>query len=1148
MLKKITYLLFIISNFCFSQLSNKHWIPPLHCRDAASVADHYLYISTQETTPFEINITDGAGNPIGNNPYVISASTPLTVDLGFGQNTKMFVGQENVNIVLNNRGVIVEGTKDFYVSFRVRSQNHAEMLVSKGKPGIGTSFRLGHIINESFDNRKSFVASVMATEDNTNITLSDYDPNIIFTTSTGNLSIASQSYNLNAGESIIFTGYSDVGINLDGAIGALITSTKPIAVNSGNALGGIEVGRADFALDQIVSAGQIGDEYIFIEGNGLSNMELPLIVANEDNTEIYINGSVTPGATINAGEYFLVDNSYYQGTTNKNIYVKTSKNVYAYQLLGGGNDTATAGLNFIPPLSCFFQNSVNIPSVNRIGGTNYTADLMVLTYASATLTLNGATIPTSQSQAVLGNTDWVTYRIANVSNNVSIESTGPLAVGVFGYLGSASGFAGYYSGFGSNPEDTDVTICSNETINLFEAITGNPGENGTWTVPAGGTPLNNDVFDPAINTAGEYIYEFTKDCNSTPTTIPVKINVMVVQAAFAGNDVSYSTCINANSTDLFSLLGTNVTTGGTWTPALTSGTSIFDPSVDVSGIYTYRIDANGPCESVFARVTVTNNPIPSAPVIPDFQLCDDNLDGNDTNGFVTFDLTQKNSEIINLVPGYTITYHTDINEAIAGSNNITSIYDTNRTIYVRLTNILNGCFFTASFNLIVNPKPVVNSLVILKQCDTDNDATTTFNLTQANILISTDTNLTFTYHNSFVGATNNNDLVSDEIAFNASNGSSVWARISNSNGCFRVSKVDLVVSATTIPQSFRYTIDNVCDDYINDTDPDGDGIGYFNLTEIEPVLTNQFPAGQSYTYTYYLNQTDAETEQNAIPDITNFRNTIPNYQNIWVRIESNLYECAGLGPFLELIVNPLPDTNLGDDFVICIDAVTGIGSQIIDATPITPGSYSYLWNPANPDGNIATYNVTSPGTYSVTVTNLTTSCSFTDSVSTTFSSEPESVSASLLTPAFSSGLASIQANAIGGFGIYEYSLNALDWQSSPLFADLPNGSYTIYVRDIQGCGLLLTNTIQTITYPNYFTPNGDGYNDRWNINLPSEYEGLITIYDRYGKLIKQISPDSSGWDGTYNGGILPSTDYWFKVEYTEDNIRKEFKSHFSLKR
>ena len=135
MFKKIYYLLILFSTLCYSQLSNKHWIPPLHCRDASSVADHYLYISTQEVNPFEITITDGAGNLIGTNPYTISASTPLTVDLGFGQNTKMFVGQENVNIVLNNRGVIIEGTKDFYASFRVRSQNHAEMLVSKGRPG-----------------------------------------------------------------------------------------------------------------------------------------------------------------------------------------------------------------------------------------------------------------------------------------------------------------------------------------------------------------------------------------------------------------------------------------------------------------------------------------------------------------------------------------------------------------------------------------------------------------------------------------------------------------------------------------------------------------------------------------------------------------------------------------------------------------------------------------------------------------------------------------------------------------------------------------------------------------------------------------------------------------------------------------------------
>ena len=146
------------------------------------------------------------------------------------------------------------------------------------------------------------------------------------------------------------------------------------------------------------------------------------------------------------------------------------------------------------------------------------------------------------------------------------------------------------------------------------------------------------------------------------------------------------------------------------------------------------------------------------------------------------------------------------------------------------------------------------------------------------------------------------------------------------------------------------------------------------------------------------------------------------------------------------------------------------------------------------------------------------------------------------------GLATIEAVITGGFGIYEYSLDGIDWQSSPVFSGLENGSYTIYVRDIQGCDLLPSEPIQTITFPNYFTPNGDGYNDTWIIRLPINYDAIISIYDRYGKLIKQISSIGTGWDGTYNGNSMPSTDYWFKIEYTENNTRKEFKSHFSLKR
>ncbi|WP_460576712.1 T9SS type B sorting domain-containing protein, partial [Flavobacterium koreense] len=91
--------------------------------------------------------------------------------------------------------------------------------------------------------------------------------------------------------------------------------------------------------------------------------------------------------------------------------------------------------------------------------------------------------------------------------------------------------------------------------------------------------------------------------------------------------------------------------------------------------------------------------------------------------------------------------------------------------------------------------------------------------------------------------------------------------------------------------------------------------------------------------------------------------------------------------------------------------------------------------------------------------------------------------------------------------------------------------------------------VQIIDYPHYFTPNGDGINDYWNIVGLEAYPSLqINIFDRFGKLIKQISPASKGWDGTYNGNLMPSTDYWFTVKYPEAGVMKEFKAHFALKR
>ncbi len=137
-----------------------------------------------------------------------------------------------------------------------------------------------------------------------------------------------------------------------------------------------------------------------------------------------------------------------------------------------------------------------------------------------------------------------------------------------------------------------------------------------------------------------------------------------------------------------------------------------------------------------------------------------------------------------------------------------------------------------------------------------------------------------------------------------------------------------------------------------------------------------------------------------------------------------------------------------------------------------------------------------------------------------------------------------------GPGDYLYQLDDGPFQQSPVFEHVAAGYHSVTVKDVTGCSSPITKTnILVIDYPRFFTPNNDGYNDAWNIfTLEDALGSKIRIFDRYGKLLKEISPNGTGWDGTYNGHPLPATDYWFVVDYGENGIVKQFKSHFSLKR
>lgn len=142
----------------------------------------------------------------------------------------------------------------------------------------------------------------------------------------------------------------------------------------------------------------------------------------------------------------------------------------------------------------------------------------------------------------------------------------------------------------------------------------------------------------------------------------------------------------------------------------------------------------------------------------------------------------------------------------------------------------------------------------------------------------------------------------------------------------------------------------------------------------------------------------------------------------------------------------------------------------------------------------------------------------------------------------------IVVNVSEGSGDYEYQLDGGIWQNSLIFQNVVGcEDHIVKVRDVEGCSNDPETTVTILEYPKFFTPNGDGYNDFWNIKCLQTQSGSISIFNRHGKLLNQFKTNFPGWNGTYNGELLPASDYWFIVTYySEDGNEKQFKSHFSL--
>lgn len=464
-------IIFMASNIVTAQLSRTHYIPPITAapNGNSTPQNQYLHISTPSQTPVNVAVNQ-LGTGVVN--YNVSNAAPLEIAIGSGDNTPFIVSSSNTGNIILNKGYIIQSEKPVYVSVRLTagSQNQAGSLVSKGLSGIGLTFRVG-----TFTNLKDFTSanqdyinfvSVMATENNTQLEVSDLSPDVVIENNTP-LSVI-----LDAGESyIIALNPAETPANRDGLIGALLSANKPVAVNCGSFNGSNSNGGGrDAGLDQIAPLetiaieGQDYSEYIFVRANGYDDIERPLIVAHYDNTEVWIDGdsASTTGALVavlNAGDYISLQGNFFstQSTTGSNpggnLYVWTSKTTFAYQGIGGTNSEANQELFFVPPLNCETPRTIdNIPLIQSSGsaGVTFNGGITIVAEAGATVNVNG-TPTTATPQAVYGNSNYVTYLVNGLSGNVSVTSEGQIYVSYYGANGAAA-LGGFYSGFIFKPE------------------------------------------------------------------------------------------------------------------------------------------------------------------------------------------------------------------------------------------------------------------------------------------------------------------------------------------------------------------------------------------------------------------------------------------------------------------------------------------------------------------------------------------------------------------------------------------------------------------------------------------------------------------------------------------------------------------------
>lgn len=555
--------------------------------------------------------------------------------------------------------------------------------------------------------------------------------------------------------------------------------------------------------------------------------------------------------------------------------------------------------------------------------------------------------------------------------------------------------------------------------------------------------------------------------------------------------------------------------------------------------------------------------------------CDDFLDefGNnnanndDRDGIATFNFSSVTADILSILPAsgnYRIKYYKNYLDAAmevdALGNNLEisqnpldseSIfryrnreYPSQQQIWVRIESVAdNACYGLGPFvDLYVETLPVANpynDTNIIRHCDDDQDGIYGFDTSiLEQVILNGQTNVTVTYFDQ-AGAALPSPLP-NPFAVNGTK--TVRVRVTNNatqdpNGpCYDEETLQFVVDK--LPQAFpiNTSLFSVCDD---EADPIlQDSMYGFDTATIE----SQILGGQSGMIVKYFNG-------NGMP----LQSPLPNpfltpSQNVTAVVENPINRTCPASIAIPFVVKATPRIALlGRDLICSNDPsfYTTINAAIIDGSSIS--NYTYQWyldGTAIPGATHYTLDVNVAGTYMVDVTTAL-GCMKTRIIDVV-ASDVAHIDDIKISDLADSNTVEIIAT---GNGILVYSIDDPDnFQGSNIFTDVPMGIHQVYVKDLNGCGVIGPVEIYVLGIPKFFSPNGDGINDTWNLKGTSDSynkNARIRIFNRDGKLVKELYGTDNGWDGNYHGRQLPADDYWYVIELEDQRV---LRGHFSLTR